>query len=68
MDVSAFSQIVSTVGFPIACCIAMFWQMNKQTELHKQEMDSMKEALNQNTSAINKLVIYMQGKEVISNE
>lgn len=68
MDISAISTLISTVGFPIACCCALFYQMNKQSESHKQEMDSLKEALNQNTLAINKLVIYMQGKEVVTNE
>lgn len=67
MDVTAFSTLISTVGFPIACCVAMFWQMNKQTEMHKQEIDSMKEALNQNTQAITKLTIYMD-KDGANNE
>jgi len=68
MDISTVSQLISSVGFPIAACIALFWQMNKQNEQHKAEMDSLKEALEQNTLAINKLVIFMQGKEVVSNE
>lgn len=65
MDASTISTLISSVGFPIAACVALFWQMNKQNEQHKQEMDSLKEALEQNTLAINKLVIFMQGKEVI---
>ena len=32
MDVAAFTQIISTVGFPIACVIAMFWLWNQERE------------------------------------
>lgn len=32
MDVTAFTQIISTVGFPIAACCVMFWQNNKLQE------------------------------------
>lgn len=60
---SAISQLISSVGFPIAACVALFWQMNKESTQHKEEMDALKESLNQNTLAITKLVLFMQEKE-----
>jgi hypothetical protein len=63
MDFSAVSQLISSVGFPIAACVALFWQMNKESTQHKEEMDALKESLNQNTLAITKLVLFMQEKE-----
>ena len=63
MDMSAISQLISSVGFPIAACVALFWQMNRESTQHKQEMDALKESLNQNTLAITKLVLFMQEKE-----
>ena len=63
MDFSAVSQLISSVGFPIAACVALFWQMNKESTKHKEEMDALKESLNQNTLAITKLVLFMQEKE-----
>lgn len=63
MDFSAVSQLISSVGFPIAACGALFWQMNKESTQHKEEMDALKESLNQNTLAITKLVLFMQEKE-----
>lgn len=63
MDFSAVSQLISSVGFPIAACVALFWQMNKESTQHKEEMDALKESLNQNTLAISKLVLFMQEKE-----
>lgn len=63
MDMSAISQLISSVGFPIAACVALFWQMNRESTQHKEEMDALKESLNQNTLAITKLVLFMQEKE-----
>lgn len=63
MDFSTVSQLISSVGFPIAACVALFWQMNRESTQHKEEMDALKESLNQNTIAITKLVLFMQEKE-----
>jgi hypothetical protein len=49
-------SIISTVGFPIAACVALFWQSNQMQKQHKEEMDGVKEALNNNTLVVQKLV------------
>lgn len=53
--------IISNVGFPIACAIAMFLQMEKEREAHKEESEKWVEAINKNTSVIATLT------EVIKN-
>lgn len=63
MDFATISQLISSVGFPIAACVALFWQMTKESERHKEEMNALKESLNKNTLAITKLVVFMQEKE-----
>lgn len=36
MAINEITQIISTVGFPIACCCVMFYQNNKlQETLHE---------------------------------
>ena len=55
MDVNALIQLVSSLGFPIVCCGALFWKMVKTDEQHKEEMDRVTEALNNNTIALTKL-------------
>lgn len=50
-----FVQIISNVGFPIACCIFLYIHMNKQTELHHDEINILSEAINNNTAAVNQL-------------
>lgn len=47
--------IISNVGFPIACCIFLYMHMNKQTELHHEEINILSEAINNNTAAVNQL-------------
>lgn len=77
MDVSAISQIISTVGFPIAACGAMAYyvkyitdqnsaRMDKLNADHKAEMDSVTAALNNNTLALQHLtdmMAYQNGGE-----
>lgn len=55
MDINNTSQLVSTVGFPIAMCLILVYVIYKMSTSHKQEMDSLKDALNQNTLVIQKL-------------
>lgn len=47
MDIQAISNLISTIGFPIAACIAIFYMMNKEREEHKQEVDSLKGVLSE---------------------
>lgn len=49
------AQGISTLGFPIMCCIALFYRMIKSDENHKEEIAKITEALNNNTNAIIKL-------------
>lgn len=55
MDTNAIIQIVGSLGFPIVMCGALFWRQVKSDEQHKEEMDKLSEALNNNTQAIIKL-------------
>lgn len=56
MDTSTITQIISSLGFPIACCVAMFWQNNKLTVSHKEEVSKLNEAINNNTIALNHII------------
>lgn len=62
MDTSAIVQLISSLGFPIACCIAMFWQNNKLNESHKEEVSKLNEAINNNTIALNHIIDKLGGE------
>ena len=55
MDVSSIVQVIGSLGFPIAACIAVFWYLMKESENHKAEVNKLSEALQNNTIALTKL-------------
>lgn len=56
MDINAIVEVITRLGFPIACCIAMFWQNNRLNESHKAEITKLNEAINNNMIALNHLI------------
>lgn len=67
-----FVQIINSVGFPIAACVALYIQMNKQNEQlseimekHTKEqrelVNKFNEAINNNTRAIVELTTIVKG-------
>ena len=61
MDVNAVTTAISTLGFPIVMCGAMFCYMLKEKDAHKEEMNSVTEALNNNTLILQKLCDRLDG-------
>ena len=55
MDTQAFTQLISSVGFPIVACMIMWKSLQDSTAAHKEEIDGMKESLNQNTLVLSEL-------------
>lgn len=61
MNINDVMTAISTLGFPIVMCGALFWKMLRQDEQHKEEMDKLSEALNNNTLALSKLTDKLEG-------
>lgn len=55
MTINDVTTLISSVGFPICMCGAMFWYMTKENESHKAESSEMKSAINALEIAITKL-------------
>lgn len=79
MDAAMITQLIGSVGFPIACCIAMGYyvheETNKQREQiseiekrHSDEMNSITTALNNNTLALQKLTDRLEMGELKIDE
>lgn len=62
MTINDIVSIISTVGFPIVACGAMFWKINKQDTQHKEEMVTLAKAIENNTMALTAM------KEVIDSK
>lgn len=67
MDFNTIIEAIGSVGFPIVACIVIAWFFNKVNEnyrqdikeltaSHKEEAQSMRDALNNNTLALQKLL------------
>ena len=67
MTVQDVMTLIQTVGFPIVMCGAMAWyvkyisdknreQITAEREAHKEEMDEVIKAINNNTIVLEKLI------------
>lgn len=63
MDIGTVSQLIGSLGFPIVACYALYKQLNKQADLHKEETMQLTEAVNNNTIVMTKLVDKLGGIE-----
>lgn len=61
MDVTTITQLIGSLGFPIVCCVALFWYMMKEKDAHKAEMEELRKSVEANTQAINKLCAHLGG-------
>lgn len=55
MDISSIASIISSVGFPIACCIYLVWYSNKMDERHSEEIEKLRASLDNNTRVMTKI-------------
>lgn len=62
MEINDIITLISNLGFPIVMCILLFWRMNKQDELHKEEISNLTEVINELKLVITEL------KDSISKE
>lgn len=67
-------EILGSYAFPIVACAALFWKMDKdqkttqeymakRDELHREEINSLRESLDNNTRVIVKLEAKLGGKD-----
>ena len=54
--VSALITAISTVGFPIVMCGALFWYIQKENTCNREKIDKLADVLNANTTVIAKLL------------
>ena len=74
MDVNGIISVVSSLGFPVACCGVVGWyvkyisdknreQLDKIMDQHQTEIKEVTQALNNNTLAITRLTDYIQKED-----
>lgn len=71
MDAQSITTIISSLGFPIFCCLVLgYWikvtteSFNKQLDdtrkEHKEEINSLKDSIDNNTIVLTKLLERME--------
>ena len=67
MDTQGITTMIGSLGFPIVMCIIMIKLIFTMEESHKEEIDALKESLNNNTNVLTRLEtmlnIYMKDNE-----
>ena len=63
MEIETIVTLVSNMGFPIACVVALFWYLNKEREEHKAETQKLAEAINNNTVVMEKILTKVGGAD-----
>lgn len=61
MSTNDIIQFISTLGFPIVMCGALFWYMMKEQERHADESKLMQTAINELKIAIVELTASLKG-------
>lgn len=49
-------NLISNLGFPIACVVAMFWLLQKEQNSHADETAKFTQTIEANTIAIERLI------------
>lgn len=55
MDVNQITTFVSTVGFPIVACGALFYMVREMSKAHKEEIDNLRKTIEENTQVLTRL-------------
>ena len=66
MEVETAVSLISSVGFPIAACIAMAIYIKQRDTKHEQEVDKLRQSIDNNTKVMTELIFYLKGGEKIN--
>lgn len=55
MDTNAIVTVISNLGFPIVMCLLMYKQILNQDTRHREEIEKLSDAIQNNTLALSQL-------------
>ena len=59
MDGVNLTELISNLGFPIVCCIAMFWFIKTTLTRQIEMMGDLRNSMEKNTDTLNALISQM---------
>lgn len=58
--VALFTELVQNLGFPVACCVALFWRNSKLEQSHKEDLKALETSIQANTTVMNAILLEVQ--------
>ena len=55
MDVTTITQLIGSLGFPIACCVYLIYTMNAANKAHNEDVEKLRETIENNTKVMTKI-------------
>lgn len=65
MDYNTLIECVTQFGYPIVLSAVLLYIMEKNNERHREEMEKVTEALNNNTLAVTRLAMKLGDKDEV---
>lgn len=62
---SDIATLISTVGFPVAMCLLMWYQNSELTKTHKEETSELKKAIENNTIILTELTTLIKNNKEV---
>lgn len=56
MEPNIIHDFISNLGFPIACCVAMFWFIQKTLSRQTEMMGDLRQSMESNTETMKALI------------
>lgn len=56
-------QFIQTLGFPVFIAVALLYNQNELNKEHKEEVDKMSEAINNNTEILKLVLEHMREED-----
>ena len=63
LELETVVSLITNMGFPIACVVALFLYLNKERDEHKAETQRLADAINNNTVVMEKILTKMGGAD-----
>ena len=62
METNTIIELINSVGFPIVCCIALFYLNIKNNNRYEKQLEEIKKVVENNTTILNQLLISVRDK------
>ena len=56
MDIQGITTSISTIGFPIVCCLIMMYYVREQEQKNREEIEKLNEKYDENIASLNETV------------